>query len=62
MVTGAITVVVWKQFSWFGLYEIIPGFILACVAIVLASRVGAPASPAMQERFEAVRTELEPGY
>ena len=62
MVTGAVTVVVWKQFAWFGLYEIIPGFILASAAIVLASRIGAPASGAMQERFEAVRTELEPGY
>jgi sodium/proline symporter len=27
MVIGALTVIVWKQFGWLGLYEIIPGFI-----------------------------------
>src|SRR5574344_1914940 len=27
MIIGALTVIVWKQFGWLGLYEIIPGFI-----------------------------------
>ena len=28
MVTGAVTVIVWNTFGWFGLYEIIPGSFL----------------------------------
>jgi sodium/proline symporter len=40
MIVGAVTVVVWKQFAWFGLYEIIPGFAFAAVAIVLFSLMG----------------------
>ena len=62
MLTGAVTVVVWKQFAWFGLYEIIPGFVLASLAIVLFSLRGPAPSRAMQERFDAVREVLEPGY
>ena len=29
MLVGAVTVIVWKQYEWLGLYEIIPGFIPA---------------------------------
>lgn len=29
MLVGAVTVIVWKQYEWLGLYEIIPGFIWA---------------------------------
>ena len=35
MVVGAVTVVVWKNFIGLGLYEIIPGFILATLALSL---------------------------
>jgi sodium/proline symporter len=31
MIIGAVTVIVWKQFAWLGLYEIIPGFIFGSV-------------------------------
>ena len=37
MITGAVTVLVWHQFGWFGLYEIIPGFAFGIAAIVIAS-------------------------
>ena len=57
MFTGAITVIVWKHFAWLGLYEIIPGFILASLAIVCFSRVGDPATPAMQKRFNQAEQE-----
>ncbi len=59
MVVGAVTVVVWKQYGWLGLYEIIPGFILASLAIVvfsLASR--APSTQAMA-RFDAAEAEFQ---
>ena len=58
MLTGAVTVLVWKQFAWFGLYEMVPGFLLASVAIVVVSRLGAPPSAAMQAGFDAARAEI----
>lgn len=62
MLVGAATVIIWKQFSWFGLYELVPGFLLASVAIILVSRLGVAPSRVMQERFDAVRDELKAGY
>jgi sodium/proline symporter len=62
MLVGAATVIIWKQFSWFGLYELVPGFLLASVAIIFVSRLGIAPSRAMQERFDAVRDELKAGY
>ena len=59
---GAVTVVMWKQFSWFGLYEIVPGFVFASLAIIVFSLNGAPPSRAMRERFDAVSEVLAPGY
>ncbi len=58
MLTGAVTVLVWKQFAWFGLYEMVPGFLLASLAIVVVSRLGAPPSAAMQAGFDAARAEI----
>jgi sodium/proline symporter len=40
MLVGAATVLIWKQCAWFGLYEIIPGFGLAALAIVGVSLLG----------------------
>lgn len=51
MITGALTVVIWKQFSWFSLYEIVPGFIFASVAIVLVSLSGKAPSVQVSEKF-----------
>ena len=51
MLAGALTVVIWKECIGLGVYEIIPGFIAASLAIVLASLLSAKPSVAMQERF-----------
>ncbi|MGL5757270.1 sodium/proline symporter PutP [Plesiomonas sp.] len=51
MLTGAATVIIWKQFAWFNLYEIIPGFILSTLAIILFSVLDAPPSATMSHRF-----------
>ncbi|NVL47505.1 sodium:proline symporter, partial [Pseudomonas syringae pv. actinidiae] len=59
VIVGAATVVLWKQFSTMGLYEIIPGFILASIAIVVFSRIGTPASASMQKRFMAAEQEFK---
>jgi SSS family solute:Na+ symporter len=55
LVTGAVVVIVWISLGWNsafmggpGVYEIIPGFIAAWLAIVVVSRMGVPATT-MQE-------------
>lgn len=42
MILGALTVLVWKQYEWFNLYEIVPGFILGVAAILIISRITKP--------------------
>lgn len=37
IVAGGLTVLMWKQFAWFGLYEMVPGFAISLVAIVVVS-------------------------
>jgi sodium/proline symporter len=61
VVVGALTVVLWKQFDTIGLYEIIPGFLFASIAIVVFSRIGKRASTSMQERFLAAESEFKAG-
>ena len=60
MLTGAITVIAWKQLyaATTGLYEMVPGFVLATLAIIVVSRLGRP-SPAMEGLFDHVHAELE---
>jgi len=58
MLTGAITVLVWKQFAWFGLYEMVPGFAFASVAIYVVSRLGAEPPAPVLALFDRVRAEL----
>ncbi|WP_434456153.1 sodium/proline symporter PutP [Stutzerimonas urumqiensis] len=61
MLVGAVTVVVWKEFIGLGLYEIIPGFILASLAILIVSRMGPAPSTTIVERFEAAEREYHAG-
>ena len=60
MLTGAITVIAWKQLyaATTGLYEMVPGFVLATLAIIVVSRLGRP-SPAMEGLFDNVHAELK---
>ncbi|EIC85067.1 sodium/proline symporter PutP [Serratia sp. M24T3] len=51
MIVGAVTVLVWKQFAWFNLYEIIPGFAFAAIAIVVVSLMGRKPSASIEKRF-----------
>ncbi|MBS0895003.1 sodium/proline symporter PutP [Tatumella sp. JGM130] len=55
MIAGAVTVIVWKQFALFGLYEIIPGFIAGLLAIVIFSSIGPRPSPQALQRFDKAR-------
>ncbi|WP_150303778.1 sodium/proline symporter PutP [Pseudomonas saliphila] len=54
IIVGGITVVVYKQIDTIGLYEIIPGFILATLAIVIATLLTAEPSATIKETFDDV--------
>jgi sodium/proline symporter len=60
MVAGGATVVVWKQFSGglFDLYEIVPGFMLSLIAIVVMSLIDRRPAPEIAEEFNKVRQKL----
>ncbi|AVF34678.1 sodium/proline symporter PutP [Rahnella sikkimica] len=57
MVIGAATVILWKSYGWAELYEIIPGFIFASLAIWIVSLMGRKPSVAVEERFNAAEAE-----
>jgi sodium/proline symporter len=60
IVLGGLTVVIWKQLSGgiFDLYEIIPGFILAIVAIIVVSLLTEEPEAALQAQFDDVERKL----
>ena len=58
MVVGAATVLIWKQYEWFKLYEIVPGFLLSSIAIVLVSLVDDAPSKKMLNTHEEVDREI----
>jgi sodium/proline symporter len=67
IVVGAGTVIAWKLVAVdrFGseLYEMVPGFIAATIAIVLVSRLGAPPPQSIRALHQQVRASLrETGY
>jgi sodium/proline symporter len=57
MFVGALTVIVWGEFKWFALYELVPGFAFACIAIFIGSKFGAPASEKMKAAFATMRLQ-----
>lgn len=57
MIVGAVTVLVWQQFWWFGLSTIIPGFVLGLLTVVLVSLMSKP-SESMVKKFEQAEAEL----
>ncbi len=61
VLVGGITVVVWKQLSGglFDIYEIVPGFIFASVAIVAVTKLTGEAPKDIQTRFEEYERKLE---
>lgn len=59
MVVGAVTVLVWMKYKWFDLYEIIPGFILATIAIIVVSMITKAPSAAAQARFDEAEAEYK---
>lgn len=54
MLSGAITVVVWKQLSGglFDLYELLPGFVIASIAIFIVSKLDKKPPQEMLDTFD----------
>ena len=59
MVIGALTVLLWKDYGYAELYEIIPGFAFASIAIVVFSLLGRGPSEAAQQRFAAAEAQYQ---
>ena len=56
IIVGGVTVLAWKQFELFGLYEIVPGFVFALIAIWLVSKFDAEPDRDILETFDKVGT------
>ena len=57
MITGAVTVIVWSLFikplgGIFGVYELLPGFILSLLVIVVVSKLTAEPSQEVYDEFD----------
>ncbi|MDX1609980.1 MAG: sodium/proline symporter PutP [Halofilum sp. (in: g-proteobacteria)] len=57
IIAGAATVVIWKQLSggMFDMYEILPGFIIGAIAIVVVSKLGQPSHEITDDFDKAAR-------
>lgn len=59
IIVGALTVLIWHQGAWFGLYEIIPGFILSFLSIVAVSLLDKQGpSKTMLDTYDQVQRRL----
>ena len=54
IIVGGVTVLVWKQFAFFGLYEIIPGFFFALLAIYIVSKLDKNPEASVTQLFDEV--------
>ncbi len=55
IISGGVTVLIWKQLNLFNLYEIVPGFIIALIAIYVVSML----TPAPDSSIIAVFDDVE---
>jgi sodium/proline symporter len=61
MLVGSLTVIIYKNLEGgiFDLYELLPGFIFAWIAILVFSRVGEAASGDAKKTFQEVQEKLK---
>lgn len=52
VITGGLTVLIWKHFAWFGLYELVPGFLFSVIAIIAVSLLDKKPSQSICDTFE----------
>jgi sodium/proline symporter len=60
MISGGVTVIIWKALSGgiFELYEIVPGFIISIIAIVIVSLLDKEPNKEIQQEFETMISKL----
>ncbi len=58
MIVGGATVILWDLLAPIDLYEIVPGFILATIAIIVFSLIGNGPGQEIEEEFERVRENV----
>ncbi len=59
IIVGASTVLIWKQYEWFDLYEIVPGFIFSTLAIIIVSIIDAKPSASILKTFAQVKQDIQ---
>ena len=59
MIVGAVVVLVWNHYAWFGLYEIVPGFILGALTIYVVSMLSPAPTNSVTRVFDEVQTEIK---
>lgn len=52
IIVGGLTVIIWKQFAWFNLYELLPGFIFSALAIYIVSKLDKEPPQEVLEDFD----------
>ena len=58
-IIGAVVAFVWGKAKWLGLYEIIPGFFLGLLAIVVVSLLTYRPNKEIDETFDAAIAHLK---
>ena len=58
MITGGLTVILWDKFvaplgGWFGVYELLPGFVLSLIVIVVVSLLTKEPSEEIYAEFDS---------
>ncbi len=59
IITGTLTVLIWKHFAWFNLYEILPGFIIAFLSIIIVSKLSRLPAFSIKKSFVLVNREMK---
>ncbi|MBV6682822.1 sodium/proline symporter PutP [Bacillus sp. JRC01] len=61
MIVGALTVILWAipKGGFLGIYELLPGFVLSSLAIILVSLLGRPPSKGVKDEFDIVKKRLK---
>ncbi len=61
MVVGALTVIIWKELHGgvFEIFELLPGFVLSWIAIILFSKYGTSNPDSIDKKFDEVKERLK---
>ena len=61
MLVGALTVIVWRNGGWWGLYEMVPGFGLSSLAIVGFSLMDQAPAQTITDTFAKMQKQTTQG-